>query len=1068
MYSVKDEADVALATCFEHVAETFGSRTALVSDGWQPTYAELNAVANRLAHTVISHGGAPGDRIAILMQHDAPAIAAMLAVLKTGRIIVALNPAHPPGGLRELIADSEPSLVITEAALQSLAIEIAGGSYCTVVVFEQHSTKGPDQNPSIEVLPQQLARIGYTSGSTGRPKGVMQTHRQIRRNVIHATEGMQFTANDRIPLFGSLSGGQGMNIACCALLNGMALAPFPIMIKGVTGLADWMIRRNITVFACTSSIFRNFMETLDSDFKFSGIRAVRLGGEPATSDDFKLFQRHFTQDCWFVHTLTSSEASNIAWSRRLYTDTVPEGRLPIGAVSKGQDVLILDEDDRPVAAGEAGEIVVRSRYLAEGYWRSPELTAERFSDDVEHAGTRRVRTGDMGRINADGMLEFCGRRDDRIKIRGNRIEPSEIVGALHRLDGVERAVIDAVPRSGQEALLVGFVTVGRGHSWTQSKLRRALRAALPDYMVPSEFVILQSFPLTPGGKIDREKLRQDFRPRRPSQSDKQPTTQTEALLADVWAEIFGLSDIGPSDDFFALGGDSLIAAVIASKLYANLGVEFDLQTFADNPTLAELASCIDEVRAVPAEKNTPGLVAVPRDKPLPLSSFQLRTWTGSQTPEGLSAYTDAHCWAILGPLDRGAFCDCLSYITKRHEILRTAFSCVDGQPVQIVHPPTPLPVDFFDVAGRPDAQEEAWRILAREAKKPIDLERGPLVRYSLVRVRENEHWWLRVIHHVISDAWSSNLLMQEIGLLYKAKLSGNDPPLPEREPLQYGDFAAWQQKVINAESGAYRAAVQWWKERLSGAPPVFNLPCKRPEPLADVEAAQGFVWWGISPPVSERLNDLGRQHNATFFAVRVAALVAFLAETTQQRDVVLGTYVTNRTQVALQSMMGFFANLATLRFAYNPWQNFHELLSRVSDETRATAVQGNIPYEELRGELERTGSVPPYIQIIVSTGRRSSPNLSGLVTRKLERPPVRMPWGFSINFSENDEENDCHMNFDAGIYDPAAVRTFIDRFRRFLDAVSRHPDRTPSELLRTTDPEPAPPVPPPQPNRATL
>jgi non-ribosomal peptide synthetase component F len=336
MYSVNDEADVALATCFEHVAETFGSRTALVSDGWQPTYAELNAVANRLAHTVVSHGGAPGDRIAILMQHDAPAIAAMLAVLKTGRIIVALNPAHPPGGLRELIADSEPSVVITEAALQSLAVEIAGGSYCTVVVFEQHSTKGPDHNPSIEVLPQQLARIGYTSGSTGRPKGVMQTHRQIRRNVIHATEGMQFTANDRIPLFGSLSGGQGMNIACCALLNGMALAPFPIMIKGVTGLADWMIRRNITVFACTSSIFRNFMETLDPDFKFSGIRAVRLGGEPATSDDFKLFQRHFTQDCWFVHTLTSSEASNIAWSRRLYTETVPEGRLPIGAVSKGQ------------------------------------------------------------------------------------------------------------------------------------------------------------------------------------------------------------------------------------------------------------------------------------------------------------------------------------------------------------------------------------------------------------------------------------------------------------------------------------------------------------------------------------------------------------------------------------------------------------------------------------------------------------------------------------------------------------------------------------------------------------
>ena len=441
------DADKSLAAWFERVAATHQFRTALVSDAWQPTYAELNATANRLAHAIIANGGAPGDRVAILMEHDAPAVAAIVAVVKAARIVVTLNPTHSPARLRELIADCEPALIVTDASLRDLATSIAG-PHCAVIGFEEYSAEGANHNLSIVVRPEQVALLGYTSGSTGRPKAVMVTHRQFQRNVHIHTEAMEYCAEDRLPLFGSLSAGQGMFVTWSALLNGAALCPFPVIVKGVTGLADWMTRRGITVYGSSASIFRNFMKTLPPDFRFSGVRAVRLSSEPATSDDFKFFEAHFPDGCWFVHSLSSTETCNIAWSRRLRGDAVPEGQLPIGVASKWQEVLILDENDRPLAAGEVGEIVVRSRYLAAGYWRNPELTAQRFSVDLDGDGTRRVphrRPRPHQRCGNAGVS--TGAWTTASRIRGNRIELSEIEEALRRLASIEQAVVEAAAAS---------------------------------------------------------------------------------------------------------------------------------------------------------------------------------------------------------------------------------------------------------------------------------------------------------------------------------------------------------------------------------------------------------------------------------------------------------------------------------------------------------------------------------------------------------------------------------------------------------------------------------------------
>jgi non-ribosomal peptide synthetase component F len=403
--------DESLVAAFVRVAVTFPSRIALGSDVWQPTYRELNETANRLAHRLIACGVALGDRAAILMSHDAPMVAGVLGILKAGQIVVAFNPDDPVCRLKMLVEEAEPSVIVTDGQNCKLAAEFARLG-CRIITFESEKATGPIENPSIKILPEQTAFLTYTSGTTGRPKGVMKTHRQLRRGAAVHAESMQYTESDRIPLFAMVSTGQGAT-GLWYLLNGVMLCPFSLKTRGVTGLADWIIDRGLTVYASSASIFRTLVETIDDRLVFSNVRAVRLASEAVTADDFLAFRKHFPATSVLVHGLSSSETSNIAWSRWTQNDDIPEGVLPVGHFSR--DVSLLGDNGQPVARGEVGEIVIRSRYVANGYWRNPELSAERFSADLDGNGTRLVRTGDLGRINADGLLESRGRKDDRIE-----------------------------------------------------------------------------------------------------------------------------------------------------------------------------------------------------------------------------------------------------------------------------------------------------------------------------------------------------------------------------------------------------------------------------------------------------------------------------------------------------------------------------------------------------------------------------------------------------------------------------------------------------------------------------
>jgi amino acid adenylation domain-containing protein len=1034
---------------FEQQVIAHPSRPALGSGGWRPTYEALNRAANRLASSVLSYGGGYGDRVAVLMRHDTPIVAAVLAVLKAGRIVVVLNPTDPPERLSQLLDDAAPHVVMTDAPNRDVALEIAGERR-HVFCCEDAAVDRPDANLAAGGCADDVAFLVYTSGSTGRPKGVMQTHRSVLHNALGQAGRIGLQPGDRIVLPASLSGGHGVAMLWCSLVTGATLCPFPIMESGLRGLASFLREHHITVYSSTASVFRHFMKTLASGERFPNIRAVRLGSEPATSDDFDAFRRHFGDTSILVHTLSSSECGNIASVCLHPGDPVRPGRLPAGRPVEGIELRLVDEHDVPVADGECGEIVVRSPNLSPGYWRNPSLTAERFWKVPGVGRVVEFRTGDLARFTPDGMLDFAGRRDARIKIHGFNIEPAEVETAIARQPGIEQSVVCRASES-SDPCLVAYVTLRPGQTSSSSALRQNLRRSLPGPMIPRKFHFLDAFPLTPHGKIDRAKLALL------NLAAPDPTTgahardETELLVAKLWEEILGQAGIRMDDDFFELGGDSLKAAVLTAKLSAALGVDLDLGAVIDFPTVAALSNRIGELLVTDARRRVLGPVPVSHDAALPLSYEQERIWKYSRTPETSAPYTVACSHRIVGKLDLEALRASMRHLARRHAMLRTSFVEVLGLPMQVVHEDVPIPVPLLDLGARTDAEEQATLFLRAEARRPFDLAEPPLVRFWIVRIRHNEHWLLRLCHHIISDSWSWSLYLQELGVLYEAKTRGEPFPLPELEPLQYGDYAVWQRRVQGPHSADRPDLIDWWQKTFSPLPPALELPFERPEPFPLAEPAEGLFWWGLAPEISGRLSDIGRGAGATYFTVRFAAFLAVLGGETGQDDLIVGTYISNRTRIELQGMFGFFSNLITVRVGSNPTISFRDWIYAVGRRVNLARARGDIPYEHLCEELRIRGQVPPEIRAIcgISDNTESS-GFGGLDVTWLDRRMESMPWGFSLTFDPHNEQERCRVDFDATIYEPAGVRAFIDRLIRFLDAASCHPDLSVERLLAMT------------------
>jgi amino acid adenylation domain-containing protein len=1037
-----DSPDLSLASFFERRAATDPNSCAVRSETSQLSYFELNCAANAVADAILSRGTNIGDRIAILMRHDVPLVVATLATLKVGGVAVVLNPGEPEARHKQLIADADAKLVLSDEADELLASDLAEGG---TVVFNAEAAmrNGSPRNPGIVVRPDHLAFLIYTSGSTGEPKGVMRTHHQALHNATRMSRSIGTRADDRLVQVFAMSTEVGMTLTWAALLNGASLYPYSLAEQGLPGFPAWIQAHAVTVLSLTTTVFRQIVKSFDKDTRLESVRVLRFGSEEATSEDFAHFRRHFPGQAILLHSFGSSEAGIIMHRRIAHSEILPEGPIAVGTPAYGIEIALVNEQGAEVEQGQIGEIILRSTSLSDGYWRNPQATAERFCDWPAGSRRRALRTGDLAKIDANGLLQFAGRKDSQIKLGGIRIELSGVEQAFTRVQGVERAAVILESSDGRDTL-IAFVVLRPGQVYTARALRRELGRVLPRAIVPSHFVFVSELPIAPSGKVDRPKLRQLQPPR--SLGRTAPQTDTEILLAKFWAETLELPGISRDDDYFELGGDSLQATAIAAHVFEALSVEIHMGTFTNHPTLAEFAVAVDEMRRSGPAHVLPPLIRDARDNGLPLSNYQQNAWRGSQTASGLAAAMSTSVRQIAGHLDRERLQGCLRILFERHEMLRTSFPVTDGQSVQFIHPIETVDLPFTDLVGIADPDAEAARIVDRYTLLAVDLANGPLIRFHLIRLREDRHWLMWRCHHILTDPWSWDIFMRELDVLYRTKGSSQDEHPLAKLPLRYGDFAAWQRRVIERGTQPFESMIDWWQAALSGAPTKSNLP-KRPRPVADVDPKDGRVSWRIDLTTLQQLDELALREHATFFIVRLAAAIPVLAAALHQKDVVLGTYLTYRDKLALQNIFGPFIYLLPIRFRNEPNRTFRQWVSDVNRTMVGFERHGAIPFETIYEELGRRGVRLPAMQMIFNVAQQSSRHRLGdlELTPSSGRSPG-MQTGFHMQFNQV-TRNTCTVYFDARIFDPAKIRPIVECYRAFLERAARQPDLTVNELL---------------------
>jgi amino acid adenylation domain-containing protein len=599
----KEDVETSIPERFEKMVRAHSDRLAIQSKTHSLTYETLNELANQLARAILARRPQENEPIALLLEQGAFSLAAILAVLKAGKIYVALDPSHPQARIRHILDDTEAPLIVTDSKNVGLAGELARDG-CQCVNIDQINSNLSTQNVGLHVLPKTPAYIMYTSGSTGQPKGVVQNHRNLLQSCKNYTNGFHVSVDDRLSLLHSCSFNASVYNLFGALLNGAALLPFNLKQEGVHELGKWLAQKEITICHTSPTAFSHAAQAFTGEESFPNLRVMHLSSAPVTKSDVELCKKHFAKNCIFVHRMGVTETGTIRWYFMDRATPINEPRVPIGYPADRKEVLLLDESGREVGRDNIGEIAVRSCYLALGYWQKPQLSHARFLPDPSGGNKKLYLTGDLGRVAPDGCVFHLGRKDFQVKVRGYRVELGEIELALRENTAVkETAVVGREMQSGDRQL-VAYIVSNTQPATTVTDLRNFLRARFPDYMIPSAFVMLTSLPLTPNGKVDHSAL-PDPGHNRPELDTPlvSPSNPIEEELARIWAEVLSLEKVGINDIFFDLGGDSLTATRVVSRVIEQFQLAIPLQSLFESATIADMAAVITEHRVKTLDEN---------------------------------------------------------------------------------------------------------------------------------------------------------------------------------------------------------------------------------------------------------------------------------------------------------------------------------------------------------------------------------------------------------------------------------------------------------------------------------
>ncbi len=1052
-----------------------GQRAALRSAGKGVSYEELDEKSNRLANYLLMSGASKATVVAIMAEDVMEVIAAIIGTLKAGCGFMPMDGGLPIKRLAAMMEVSRPGYLIADSKSASkLSRAVEGASlrarlisldedvdqsqlWAGVEYIGRYAECEASQAPSVESGPDDLSYIYFTSGSTGVPKAIAGRLKSIDHFIRWEIETLGLDERVRVsqllPLTfdGSL---RDIFVGLCA--GGVVCVPESRdVVKDVERLLRWLEEEEVSLVHCVPSLMRAMLNEGMKQGELGSLRHVVMAGEALLPADVGRWKAVHGERVELINLYGTSETTMAKFSYRVREGDEQRPSILIGKPIPGAEAMLLNRKGEPCVAGTVGEIYIRTPYRSLGYYNQPELTSEAFIQNPfsEDDSDIVYRTGDLGRELEDGNYEYLGRRDQQVKVRGMRVELGEIENLLRKQEGIKDvAVIDREDASGYN-YLCAYVVIEEGVKIEE--INRVMEEELAEYQVPGAYVEMEELPRTISGKVDRRRLPRPGERRAGMEEYEGPRSEVEERLVGMWGEMLGIGQIGIRDNFFRIGGHSLMATQVVSRVREEYGVEIELREMFEGPTVAGLGERIEEAQRAGEGLEAPTIGRASRDQEIPLSFAQQRLWFLDQLEPNSAFYNIPAAVRLTGELDEEALEKTFSEIVRRHEVLRTSFRVSEGRPVQVISEPEPFKIEVEDISQKDEEEgdREAERIAVEESQKPFDLAAGPMIRVRLIRRGQQEHVLVVVMHHIISDGWSMGVMIREMAVLYEAYREGRELPLEELE-IQYADYAVWQRECLQGE--VLERQVEYWKQQLEGAPPLLELPTDRPRPAVQTYrgSEHGFA---ISESVSEGLRELSRREGVTLFMTMLAAFQVLLSRYTGQEQIIVGTPIAGRTRGETEELIGFFVNTLVMKGEVRGKESFREMLKGVRETALGAYGHQNVPFEMLVEQMqpERSLSHSPLFQVAFALHKppKDIPDVIGLSLSQIGVENQTSKFDLTLSLTETRNTLFGLVEYSTCLFDISTISRMTEHFQTLVESIVTNADQQISELRMLSEAE---------------
>ncbi|KAA3617203.1 MAG: amino acid adenylation domain-containing protein [Calditrichaeota bacterium] len=1037
--------DLTIHQKFEQIAEQFPDETAIVGADPEATirisYRELNERANQLARFLKEKGVSKENVIAICLDRSPEMVIASLAVLKAGGAYVPIDSTYPPERIEYIIKESRSSYLISTSGLEKIIPAVETETIFLDQIDEKLTAS--KENLNLEIDPFNLAYIIYTSGSTGKPKGVMLRHGGLLNTVQAQAQDFKIDNSSRVMQFSSFSFDASVSEIFVALLNGAELhLSYRETILSKSQLTQFLNDRQISIITFPPS-----MLAVLADEQFPHLKTVVTVGEACPIE----LAEKWRANTRFINGYGPTEATvGCVWGEinKPETETLTA---PIGKPIINDQVYLLDENFNPVPIGVAGELCIASPGLARGYLNNPDLTAEKFIPNPfsENPGSCLYRTGDLARWLVDGRLEYTGRIDFQVKIRGNRIELGEIESVLSGHNQVREVIVLAIGDNTDDKKLVAYIVAENNEHPEIQSLKDFIKKDLPEYMVPLAFLNLEAFPLTSSGKIDRRALpKPDSLELSSSVEFVAPRNQVEELLAGLWGDILKVSRVGINDNFFDLGGHSLLATQLISRIRDAFDVELPLKALFDDPTIANLTTQIDVYKSQGSGNDIPPIEKADRSKDMALSFSQQRLWFLDQLQPGGSFYNIPSAFKLKGKLNLEALQKSIDKLILRHEVFRTTFADKSGTPVQVIADNLELKLEIEDLSQHDNQSREIeiQKIARAEATFAFNLASGPLIRIRLIKSFEDEHVVFFTVHHIISDGWSMGIMVSEIATFYAAFSIGNEPQIADL-PIQFADYAEWQKNWLQGE--VLETQLNYWKEKIGTNPPVLELPIDHQRPAVQTFSGNS-VTKEISAELSQQIKQLSSQAGVTPFMTLLAAFQSLLHRYSGQDEIIVGSPIANRRHSETEQLIGFFVNNLILKNSFADDPEFGDLLRQARETTLGSYAHQDIPFEQLVDAMvtkrEMSHSAIFQVMFVFQNLPETGIDLPDLRMESLYEETSSSKFDLSVTMSESTDSMIMSFEYNTDLFEQSTIERMMSHFENLITSVVQDSEQVISEI----------------------